>query len=328
MNDFRAFVLDLVDGQTKMEVKQLSANDLPDGDVTIRVAFSSVNFKDGLATIPNRIIKTYPLIPGIDLAGTVIESQDERFREGDPVIVTSYELGVSHHGGFSEVARVPAKWVVPLPNGLNLREAMILGTAGFTAALSVQRLEENGLQPAQGPVLVTGATGGVGSVSVDILSKIGYEVVASTGKTSEHEYLYQLGAKQVIHREEVVASEQKPLRQQRWAGAIDPVGGKTLEYVLSTIQYGGSVALSGLTGGTDVSTTVHPFILRGVNLLGIDSVYCPMKVREKVWKRLATDLKPKKLNENIVDEISLEELPEVLSKILKGQIRGRTIVKM
>jgi len=268
------------------------------------------------------------LIPGIDLAGTVIESQDERFREGDPVIVTSYELGVSHHGGFSEVARVPAKWVVPLPNGLNLREAMILGTAGFTAALSVQRLEENGLQPAQGPVLVTGATGGVGSVSVDILSKIGYEVVASTGKTSEHEYLYQLGAKQVIHREEVVASEQKPLRQQRWAGAIDPVGGKTLEYVLSTIQYGGSVALSGLTGGTDVSTTVHPFILRGVNLLGIDSVYCPMKVREKVWKRLATDLKPKKLNENIVDEISLEELPEVLSKILKGQIRGRTIVKM
>jgi acrylyl-CoA reductase (NADPH) len=328
VNDFRAFVLDLVDGETKWKIKQLSFNDLPDGEVTIRVAYSDVNYKDGLATIPNSIVKTYPLIPGIDLAGTVIESKDERFREGDPVIVTSYELGISHHGGFSEIARVPAKWVVPLPDRLSLKEAMILGTAGFTAALSVQRLEENGLKPDKGPVLVTGATGGVGSVAVDILSKIGYEVAASTGKTSEHDYLRQLGAKHIIHREEVVASDKKPLRQQRWAGAVDPVGGKTLEYVLSSTHYGGSVALSGFTGGGDVSTTVYPFILRGVNLLGIDSVYCPMKTREQVWKRLGTDLKPKELNESIVHEIELEKLPEVLSKILKGKIRGRTIVKM
>ncbi|MFC0560012.1 NADPH:quinone oxidoreductase family protein [Halalkalibacter alkalisediminis] len=328
MENFRAFVLDLVDEKTKMSVKQISLTDLPAGEVTIRVAYSSVNFKDGMATIPNRIIQTYPLIPGIDLAGTIIESKDQRFSEGDEVIVTSYELGVTHHGGFSELARVPADWVVPLPEGLTLKESMILGTAGLTAGLSVQKLEDNGLTPDQGPVLVTGATGGVGSIAVDILAKLGYEVIASTGKEEEHTYLKKLGAKEVISRDQVVATDMKVLRKQLYGAAVDPVGGKTLEFILPSIRYGGSVANSGLTGGTKVETTVFPFILRGINWLGIDSVYCQMPTREKVWKRLATDLKPVHLNAEIVNEVSLEDLPKVLSTILEGKVRGRTIVKL
>jgi acrylyl-CoA reductase (NADPH) len=328
MDHFRAFVLDLVNGETQMEVKQMTVGELPEGEVTIRVAYSSVNFKDGLATIPNRIVKAYPFIPGIDLAGTVMESKDARFREGDAVIATSYELGVTHFGGFSEVARVPADWVVPLPDGLSLKEAMTLGTAGFTAGLSVQRLEDSGLRPEQGPVLVTGATGGVGSVAVDILANLGFDVAASTGKVDEHDYLRKLGAKQILSREDVIGSDKKPLRRQLWSAAVDPVGGKTLEYLLSTVKYGGSVAVSGLTGGTDVVTTVFPFILRGVNLLGIDSVYCPMEKRQKVWSRLASDLKPTHLQEEIVREVTLEELPSVLAQILKGQTRGRTVVKI
>ncbi|MCL7746031.1 NADPH:quinone oxidoreductase family protein [Halalkalibacter alkaliphilus] len=327
-NQFQAFVLDIVDGKTKMEVKQLSPSDLHTGDVTIKVQYSSVNFKDGLATIPNQIIQSYPLIPGIDLAGTVLESKDERFSEGDEVIVTSYELGVSHHGGFSELARVPAKWVVPLPEGLTLKEAMTIGTAGFTAALSIQRLEENGLTPDQGPVLVTGATGGVGSLAVDMLAKLGYEVTASTGKEEEHDYLRQLGASTVLHRNDLVAEDKKVLRKQLFSAAVDPVGGKTLEFVLASLKYGGSVANSGLTGGTKVEATVFPFILRGVNWLGIDSVYCPMNTRVKVWDRLATDLKPVHLNHEVVTEVSLDQLPEVLDKIVAGSVRGRTIVKL
>ncbi|ERM18863.1 acryloyl-CoA reductase [Brevibacillus laterosporus] len=325
---YRALVLDVVNGQSNMQIQERSIADLPEGEVTIRVAYSSVNFKDGMATLPNRIIRKYPMVPGIDLAGIVIASTDERYQEGDQVIATSYEIGVSHPGGFSEIARVPAKWVVPLPDGLTMKEAMILGTAGFTAALSIIRLEENGLSKEQGPVLVTGSTGGVGSVAVDILAKNGYKVSASTGKESEHAYLKELGATTILHRNEVVAVDDKPMRQQLWAGAVDPVGGKTLEYLLSTMKYGGSVALSGLTGGTDVSTSVYPFILRGVNLLGIDSVYCPMNQRKMVWERLASDMKPNHLTDQMVKEITLEELPKTLSQILEGQIRGRTIVKL
>lgn len=325
---YRAFVLDVMDGQSNMQIQERSMVDLPDGEVTIRVAYSSVNFKDGMATIPNRIIRKYPMVPGIDMAGVVIASTDDRYQIGDQVIATSYEIGVSHPGGFSEIARVPAKWVVPLPNGLTMKEAMILGTAGFTAALSIVRLEENGLSKEHGPVLVTGSTGGVGSVAVDILAKNGYEVTASTGKESEHTYLKELGATNILHRIEVIATDEKPMRQQLWAAAVDPVGGKTLEYILSTLKYGGSVALSGLTGGVDVDTNVYPFILRGVNLLGIDSVYCPMNKREKVWQRLATDLKPQHLTDQMAKEITLEELPVILSQILEGQIRGRTIVKL
>jgi acrylyl-CoA reductase (NADPH) len=328
MNTFQAMVLDKIGDQTKLEMKQLSMDDLPDGEVTIRVAYSSVNFKDGMVAIKNQLIESYPLVPGIDLAGTIIESTDERFKTGDEVIATSYKLGTGHFGGFSEVARVPAEWVVPLPKGLSLKEAMILGTAGFTAALSVQRLEDNGLEPGQGPVLVAGATGGVGSIAVNILAKRGYEVVASTGKSNEEAYLKGLGAKQIINRNEIIDTDQTSIRQGKWAGAIDPVGGKTLQYILSTLKYGGSVATSGLTGGIEVSTTVLPYISRGVNWLGIDSVKCPMDKRLKVWNRLSDDLKPTKLNEDVVNEISLKELPRVLADILEGKVRGRTLVKL
>jgi len=328
MNTFKALVLDKVNDQTKLEIKQLSMEDLPKGEVTIRVAYSSVNFKDGIVAIRNQLVESYPMVPGIDLAGTVIDSKDERFKIGDEVIVTSYRLGAGHFGGFSEIARVPAEWVVPLPKGLTLKEAMVLGTAGFTAALSVIRLEDNGLEPSRGPVLVAGATGGVGSIAVNILAKIGYEVVASTGKINEEAYLKGLGAKEVIHRNEIMDTDQTSIRKKRWAGAIDPVGGKTLQYILSTLKYGGSVATSGLTGGIEVSTTVIPFISRGVNWLGIDSVQCPMKNRLKVWSRLADDLKPIKLDDEMVNEVSLEELPAVLADIIEGKIRGRTLVKL
>jgi len=328
MNTFQALVLDKVNDQTKLEIKQLSMEDLPKGDVTIRVAYSSVNFKDGIVAIQNQLVESYPLVPGIDLAGTVIDSTDDRFKKGDEVIVTSYRLGTGHFGGFSEVARVPAEWVVPLPKGLTLKESMVIGTAGFTAALSVIRLEDNELEPSKGPVLVAGATGGVGSIAVNILAKRGYDVVASTGKSNEEAYLKGLGAKEIIHRNEILDTDQTSIRGKRWAGAIDPVGGKTLQYILSTLKYGGSVATSGLTGGVDVSTTVIPFISRSVNWLGIDSVQYPMKNRIKVWNRLADDLKPTKLNDEMVNEISLQELPGVLADIIEGKVRGRTIVKL
>lgn len=329
MDNFKAFMVNKTDTDFSAEVKTIRLEDLPAGDVVIKVAYSSVNFKDGLASIPNgKIVRSYPFVPGIDLAGTVVRSEDNRFKEGDEVIATSYEIGVSHYGGFSEFARIPAKWILPLPKGLNFREAMVFGTAGFTAALSVHRLEENGLTPEKGKVLVTGATGGVGSVAVAMLAKRGYHVVASTGKASEHEYLRKIGAEEIISREELVGEKTKPLDQQLWAAAVDPVGGKTLSAILSKLEYNGSVAVSGLTGGTDVPTTVFPFILRGINLLGIDSVYCPMETRKLLWQRMATDLKPEGLLETIENEVSLEELPGVLASILKGENRGRTIVKM
>jgi acrylyl-CoA reductase (NADPH) len=329
MNSFRALIVDKTGEEFTIGIKPLVLQDLPHGDVTIRVAYSSVNYKDGLASIPDgRIVKSYPFIPGIDLSGTVVSSEIPRFREGDPVIVTSYGLGVSHYGGFSEYARVPADWIVPLPHGLTMKEAMTFGTAGFTAALSIQRLEANGLSPEKGAVLVTGATGGVGSMAVSMLAKSGYHVVASTGKSSGHEFLLQLGAKEIIDRSELLVENMPMLTKPRWAAAVDPVGGKTLAYILSAIQYGGSVAVSGLTGGTEVPATVFPFILRGVNLLGIDSVDCPMDIRQALWQRMASDLKPDNLTDGIVNEVTLDELTPVLSAILKGERTGRTIVKM
>lgn len=328
MKSFQALVLDKIGEQTKLELRQLAVSDLPEGEVTVKVAYSSINFKDGMVGIRNSFVQSYPHIPGIDLAGTVIDSTDERYKAGDEVIVTSYTLGTAHFGGYSEMARVPAKWVVPLPKGLTLREAMILGTAGFTAALSVQRLEDNGLTPGQGPVLVAGATGGVGSIAVNILAKRGYEVVASTGKSDEEAYLKAIGATRVIHRNDIIDTDQTPVRQKQWAGAVDPVGGKTLQYILSTLNYGASVATSGLTGGVEVSTTVIPSISRGINWLGIDSVLCPMNNRLKVWKRLGDDLKPSMFHDGMVTEISLAQIPDVLAAILEGKVRGRTIVKL
>ncbi|WP_096200542.1 NADPH:quinone oxidoreductase family protein [Bacillus sp. FJAT-45350] len=323
---FKALIVDKKEGDFSVSVKELSIEDLPQGDVLIQVQYSSVNFKDGLAGTPNgKIVKSYPFVPGIDLAGTVVSTENSKFKEGDSVIVTSYDLGVSHFGGYSEYARVPGDWVIPLPEGLSLKEAMAFGTAGLTAALSVQRLEENGLTPEQGKVLVTGATGGVGSMAVAMLHKRGYDVVASTGKESEHGYLRELGASEILSREDVCPEKISPLDKQLWAGAVDPVGGETLAAILSKMNYQGSVAVSGLTGGVSVPTSVFPFILRGVNLLGIDSVYCPMETREKLWERMASDLKPDNLD-MIIKETSIEELPSVLPTILKGEVRGRIVV--
>ncbi|MCM3360998.1 MULTISPECIES: NADPH:quinone oxidoreductase family protein [Bacillaceae] len=325
--NFQAVVVDNKDGNFSVETKQVFLEDLSSGEVVIKVHYSGVNYKDGLASTPDgKIVRSYPHIPGIDLAGTVVSSEDSRFKEGDQVIATSYEIGVSHSGGYSEYARIPADWIVPLPTGLSLKEAMIVGTAGFTAALSVQRLLDNGMKPENGPVLVTGATGGVGSFGVAMLSKLGFNVVASSGKKEAEDYLTSIGASSVIGREDVYNGKVKAMDKQLWAGAVDPVGGESLAAILSKITYGGSVAVSGLTGGGAVPTSVFPFILRGVNLLGIDSVYCPMEKRQKIWERIATDLKPEALTSFIYKEVTLEQLPNELPTILEGGITGRIIV--
>ncbi|CAF1855772.1 acryloyl-CoA reductase [Bacillus subtilis] len=328
-DEFKALVVNKVDDEFSIKVKNVSPAFLPESDVHIQVHYSGINYKDGLAGNPNgKIVRKYPFIPGIDLAGVVISSNDPRFKEGDKVIATSYDIGVSHFGGFSEYASLPGDWIVPLPDNLTLKEAMIVGTAGFTAALSIQRLEENNLSPEKGKVLVTGATGGVGSFAVSFLNSLGYQVEASTGKESEYDYLRKLGAGTIISRDMTYGGKVKALGSQKWAAAVDPVGGEPLASILSQIQYGGSVAVSGLTAGTKLPTTVFPFILRGVNLLGIDSVYCPMETRLKTWHRVATDFKPSSLEEFISQEITLDQLPNVLPEILEGQVRGRTIVNI
>lgn len=329
IHSFDALVVHNVDDQFSVDIQKLTLTDLPEGEVLIRVHYSGINYKDSLATIPNgNIVKTYPFVPGIDLAGVVVSSSDSRFQEGDEVIATSYEIGVSHFGGYSEYARIPAQWIVPLPKGLTLKEAMIIGTAGFTAALSVQRLEENKIAPEKGKVLVTGATGGVGSFAVAILATRGFNIEASTGKESEYEYLQKLGATTIIPREDVFDGKLRALGKTKWAAAIDPVGGEPLASLLSQIEYGGSVAVSGLTAGTKLPTTVFPFILRGINLLGIDSVYCPMETRVHIWNRLATDFKPANLEALMQQEVTLQQLPDILPTLLKGEARGRTIVTL
>lgn len=329
MESFKALVVDKLNNETKLSIQDLTLNDLPDGDVVIDVHYSSVNYKDGLATVPNGgVVRNYPFVPGIDLAGIVRDSQDPRYKPGDEVIITGYDLGVNHFGGYSEVARVPGDWIVPLPNGLTLKEAMAIGTAGFTAALSIHRLEENGLTSEKGPVLVTGATGGVGSSAVSMLSKLGYKVTASSRKANEQDYLLQIGASEIITPEELTNPKNRPLLKQRWAACVDPVAGSYLPVILASIQYGGSVAVSGLTGGNNFTSTVFPFILRGVNLLGIDSVFCPMETRLAIWERLAGEMKPNQLLESIVNEVTLEQLPEICKKILNGEMKGRTIVTL
>lgn len=326
---FKALVVDKNEEKFSLEFKDLTLDDLPQEEVTIKVMYSSVNYKDGLASIPDgNIVKTYPFIPGIDCSGIVVKSQNDRFKAGDNVIVTSYGLGVSHFGGFSEYISVPARWVVALPQGLTFKEAMIYGTAGFTAALSIMKLEHHGLTPSHSSVVVTGATGGVGSIAVAMLAKKGYHVVASTGKIDHHDYLMQIGASEVISREDLNPERFSSLGKGRFDGAVDPVGGNTLAYILSVLKYGGAVASSGLTGGIKVNTTVLPFILRGINLLGVDSVECSMSIRQPLWEKMATELKSDALNEYIGHEIAFEELPEVLSQILKGQIKGRVVVKI
>jgi acrylyl-CoA reductase (NADPH) len=324
---FKAFRISDSGGSVAGAIVDTTLDELSSGDVVIAAAYSSVNYKDALAaTGAAKILKRMPLVGGIDVAGTVASSTDARFREGDQVLVTGYDLGVANDGGYSAYVRVPADWVVGIPAGLSARDAMTLGTAGFTAARSVIRLEQNGLAPGAGPVIVTGATGGVGSVAVAILAGLGYQVTAMTGKDAEHSYLKSLGASEILPRSAAQKST-RPLEKATWAGAIDPVGGETLAWLTRTMNYGASIANSGLTGGTELHTTVVPFILRGVNLLGIDSVTCPMAPRLEIWRRLATDMKPKMLA-SIAREIDLAGLPDAFATLAAGNARGRFIVKV
>lgn len=328
MTAFRALVVDKTGEEVEVETRHMDLGQLPEQDLLIKVAYSSVNYKDALACIANgNIVKNFPFIPGIDLAGVVASSGSPLFQVGDEIVVTGYELGVSQFGGLSEYARVSSRWAVPLPKGLSMREAMILGTAGFTAALSVDALQASGVTPDGGPVLVTGSTGGVGSVAVSILSELGYEVAASTGKSGMADYLRRLGASRVIDRSEINPAETRALNKQLWAGAVDCVGGTTLSYIISSIKYGGAIAASGLTGGTEVPTTVFPFILRGVKLIGIDSVHTSMDTRKKVWQRLAAELKPQSL-EMMHKEITLDQVRDVVPSLLNGDSKGRILVKL
>jgi acrylyl-CoA reductase (NADPH) len=324
---FRAYVAEKVDDRVERGVRAFSAAELPPGEVAVRVAWSSVNYKDGLATRANgKVARISPLIPGIDLAGDVVASSDPTIAVGTAVLVHGYELGVSRHGGYAEYERVPADWVVPLPPGLSARDAMAIGTAGFTAGLSVVALEERGLDPADGPVLVTGASGGVGGTALAILADRGYEVWAATGKPDEAARLTALGAAGILRRDEVTAPG-RPLDSERWAGAVDAVGGATLPYVLRTLRIGAAVAASGNAGGAGLETTVFPFILRGVALLGMDSVNVPIARRRDIWERLATELRPRETGLHAT-EVTLETLDTALDAIVAGAARGRWIVRI
>jgi acrylyl-CoA reductase (NADPH) len=324
---FDAFRVFDEDGKVSGRVVQLSLEDLNEGAVVVKAAFSSVNYKDALAaTGAGKIMRRFPLVGGIDVSGTVVSSTDARFKTGDQILVTGYDFGVAHDGGYAGYVRVPADWIVPVPAGLTLSDVMAIGTAGFTAALSVVELERNGLASTNGPVIVTGATGGVGSMAVQVLSARGYRVTALTGKDAEHGYLRSLGAADVLSRATMPMGT-RPLEKAMWAGAVDPVGGETLAWLTRTMMYGGAIACSGLTGGTELHTTVLPFILRGTKLLGIDSVMCPMDVRREVWRRLATDMKPAALK-TMTRSISMGELPNAFDTLLRGAARGRFIVKL
>ena len=324
---FRAYAVDRPAGRFERGIRDVGPDGLPPGEVEIRVEWSSVNFKDGLAAAEDgKVARKYPLILGIDMAGGVAASTDPSIRVGTKVIAHGYDLGTSRHGGLAEYARVPGDWVVPLPSGLTTREAMAIGTAGFTAAMGISALEERGLEPAAGPVLVTGATGGVGSTAISILSELGYEVWAATGKTDEHGWLSTLGAVGFLTREECSA-EGRPLESERWAGAVDSVGAATMPYILRTLKRGGAVAACGNASGPALITTVFPFILRGVALLGMDSAYLPIAQRRRLWARLATDLRPRALAERVT-EIPLEEVETALDAIRQGDARGRWVVRI
>jgi putative YhdH/YhfP family quinone oxidoreductase len=328
MGPFKAYLIEEKEGKTQSGFVSMDAAQLDAGEVTIKVAYSSVNYKDALAaTGVGRIIRRYPCVGGIDLSGTVESSADPRFKAGDAVIATSFDIGVAHHGGYAEYARVPADWVVPLPAGLSLFEAMALGTAGFTATLGIIRMEENGLTPGKGPVIVTGATGGVGSLAVDMLAKLGYQVTAFTAKEAEFDYLKGLGAAEVMLRSSLDLSRIRPLDKALWAGAVDNLGGDVLAWIASTMTQGGTIASIGLAASTSLNTTVMPFILRGACLLGIDSGYIGEPYRSGVWKRLANDLRPRHLLE-MTRTIGFEELPEVFDDFLKGRARGRVVVEI
>ena len=323
----RALLVGKVNDVWTRRIEDVPIDSLGGGDVLVKVEWSCVNYKDGLASSEKgRVARIDPLIPGVDLAGTIVEPGNSGLAVGSPVIVHGYDVGVAHHGGYATHARVSSQWIVPMPSGLTTKTSMMVGTAGFTAALSVDALERAGLRPGTGPVLVTGSTGGVGSYAVGMLAARGYEVVASTGKASAGDWLRSIGAREVIDRAETSAEQVKPLEKERWAGVVDCVGGATLAYALRTTRYGGSVAASGLTGGSDLHTTVMPFILRGVNLLGIDSVQVDLASRIAMWGRIATDLKPTWLDSQDSTVLGLGDLGPKLDSILKGDVQGRLLV--
>jgi acrylyl-CoA reductase (NADPH) len=327
MPSFRAFRIVNDEGKISGSVVDATLDELTAGDVVIKAEYSSVNYKDALAaTGTGKILRRFPLIGGIDVAGTVASSADARFHAGERVLVTGYDLGVSHDGGYAGYVQVPADWVVRIPADLTPRDAMVLGTAGFTAGLAIVRLERNGLAPGQGPIAVTGATGGVGSVAIAALSRLGYDATAITGKDNAHEYVKSLGARDVVSRT-TLAMGTRPLETARWAGAIDAVGGDMLAWLTRTTNYWGSIASTGLTGGVELRTTVMPFILRGVSLIGIDSAMCPMETRAEVWRRLATDMKPAALD-SIAREIALDGLHAAFDTLIKGEARGRFVVAL
>ena len=328
MQAFRAFRIHERDGVTRAGLETLVLDELSSGDVVIEAHYSSVNYKDALAaTGRGRILRRFPLVGGVDVSGVVLESGDARYATGDEVLVTGCGLGESHDGGFSEIVRVPADWVVPLPQGVSLRDAMLLGTAGFAAALAIDRMEQNGQAPALGPVVVTGASGGVGSIAIDLLGGKDYEVVALSRKLDADGYLASLGAGRVIDAR-VAGDSKAPLEKAQWGGAIDAVGGEVLAWLIRTVGPWGNIASIGLAGSAQLDTTVMPFILRGVSLLGISSANCPMERRQKVWQRLATDLKPRHLDSIVAGEVELDELPGVFEKVLSGGHRGRFLVRI
>lgn len=324
---FKALLVEKdAEGKTSASVQQITEDRLPEGDVTVAVEYSTVNYKDGLCVGPGGgLVRTYPHVPGIDFAGTVETSSDARYKPGDKVVLTGWRVGEAHWGGYAQKARVKADWLVPLPAGLSPRQAMAVGTAGFTAMLAVMALEDHGLVPGKGPVLVTGAAGGVGSVATAILANLGYEVAGVTGRPETAEYLKGLGATRIVPREDLNETVKRPLEAETWAGCVDAVGGEMLARVLGQIQYGGSVAAVGLAGGAGLPATVIPFLLRGVNLLGIDSVMRPYEDRLRAWERLAKDLPMEKLDAMVKPAV-LADLPELAADILKGQIQGRIVV--
>ena len=325
---FNALVVnkDEESGKTSAAVEQISTDQLPEGNVVVNVEYSTVNYKDGLCIGPGGgLVREYPHVPGIDFAGTVESSDDPRYSAGDSVVLTGWRVGEVHWGGYAQKARVSADWLVPLPSGLSSRQAMAVGTAGFTAMLAVMALEDHGLKPDQGPVLVTGAAGGVGSVATAILANLGYEVAAVTGRPETEEYLRGLGATQIVPREEINETVKRPLERETWAGCVDAVGGDMLARVLGQMKYGGSVSAVGLAGGAGLPATVIPFLLRGVNLLGIDSVMQPCDNRLRAWERIAKDLPMDKL-EAMIHPATLGDLPALGKDILKGQVKGRVVV--
>jgi putative YhdH/YhfP family quinone oxidoreductase len=328
MSTFKALRIFNEDGKVVSRMVDMTVDELDPGEVVIRTEYSSINYKDALAaTGAGKIIRRFPCVGGVDGAGTVESSTDPSFRPGDKVIANSYDIGVAHDGGYAGRMRVPAKWLVKLPEGMTTQEAMALGVAGFTAGLAVVRMEANGLEPARGPVIVNGATGGVGSVVIDILAGRGYHVVALTGKESEADYLKSIGAAEVMPRASLDLSKIRPLDKSLWAGAVDNLGGDVLSWMASTMKEGGAIASVGLAASFEFKTTVMPFILRGVTLCGIDSVNCPMPRRVEVWKRLAGDLKPRHL-QSMVRLLPFADLPGAFDAYLKGAVKGRTVVQM